>query len=83
MDLKRIYRVVTRLKIMLHHEIKGFMMKKLYNHRKAQEGLISLQNDLIQDIDRFLTDWEKTEESYLGLRLKTGGFDCFNKRNSL
>jgi len=50
------------------------MLKELYNHRKRKEGLISLQNDLIGDIDRFLTDWEETEDSYLSLTIKTGGF---------
>ena len=72
--------MIKELKKHLHKEIKDFMLEKLFNHRKNKEGLISLQNQLIEDIDRFLTDWEETESSYLSLKIRTKGFDVFKKK---
>lgn len=66
--------MIKELKANLHKEIKDFMLEKLFNHRKKKEGLISIQNQLIDDINRFLTDWEKTEESYLSMQIRTKGF---------
>jgi len=67
--------MIKELKSKIVEELENFMLKHLFNHRKKKEGLISVQNQLIDDVLRFLDDWKKTEVSYLDLRIRYNGFE--------
>jgi hypothetical protein len=73
-QLKEFHISINRIKSALHKEIKNYMMDNLFNHRKKKEGLISLQNQLINDIEKYFLDWEKSTETYLAMKIRTGGF---------
>ena len=67
--------IIKRLKQDIYQSIKEFMFKELFNHRKAKEGIISAHNQLLDDANRMLLEWSKSDLSYLDLRIKGKGFE--------
>ena len=52
---------IKNLKQDIYKNIKKFILKELFNHRKAKEGLISVHNQLLNDVNRILLEWSKSE----------------------
>jgi len=72
--VKKTEPIVKEIKKDIYKKIKKFILKELFNHRKAKEGLISINNQFLNDANRMLLEWSESDLSYLDLCIKRKGF---------